>query len=158
MNDTNPVMDDARSAALAALVGRCADAFMVPVSAVLAPSPSRNGGRGSSHAVATRARQAACYLAHRHLHMTQVELAAFFRRDHTSISHGIARIDRLMRSDEEVRLQVFEAAGARDDRTVTSVLDEARRELEAAREVVRRLEHLTTRLEREQGRPVRRVA
>jgi hypothetical protein len=137
-----------REAIVRGVVERCAATFLVPVDAVMAAStPPEQRDGPFMHA--SRARQAAWYLLHRHLGFSQVELSRRFARDHTTVAKGIERIDARMRSDEATRLLVFEAAGASHQQPITVLLDDVRRQLGQARDVVRRLEALATRLERE---------
>lgn len=149
--------DERQAEVLRLVVERCATAFGVTVAEVMAPSLSKTDSRRSTYR-ATRARTAAWYLLARHAGFTQTALGRAFGRDHTTVSKGIDRLAARMRSDEDTRLLVFEAAGMNEHRSVTLICDEARRELATAREVVRRLEALVVRLDRERGRPARQIA
>ena len=64
---------------------------------------SRRGNRS-----VTRPRQIAMYLAHALTPRSYPDLGRRFRRDHTTIMHGVSQIDRLLREDSEIASDVEE--------------------------------------------------
>jgi hypothetical protein len=118
--------------ALTALAARCADAYGVPFDALISDTTQRHPTR------AVQARQAVCYLAYRYFGASQSELATFFGRDRSTISHAITVAERRIRADRETRVAVLRAAGV--DRNLDALADETRQELDVARRVVKRLE------------------
>ncbi len=126
--------------ALAALSARCADAYGVPVEAMISDSDQHEPVR------VVEARQAVCYLAARYFGASQKELAVFFHRHRSTISHAITVSERRLRADRETRRAVLQAGQV--GRNLDALIDEARAELAAARTVVKRLESLVAHLER----------
>jgi len=142
---------------LQALAERCAAVFNVPVDALFAPYLRPNGARERQTTSVIMARSVACYLAHRHLQVSLAEIGVFFGRDHSTVHHAVARVEKALRADEELRLLVFEAHGTSGLDTATSVVEEARLELESARTLVARLERVVRRLESYEPRGIRQL-
>jgi len=142
---------------LQALAERCAAVFNVPVDALFAPYLRPNGARERQTTSVTTARSVACYLAHRHLQVSLAEIGVFFGRDHSTVHHAVGRVEKALRADEELRLLVFEAYGTSGLDTATSVVEEARLELESARTLVARLERVVRRLESYEPRGLRQL-
>ncbi len=60
--------------------------------------------------VFSRPRQVAMWLADRVAHAALADIGRYFDRDHTTVTHAIQRIDRLMASDAAFAATVWELA------------------------------------------------
>ena len=130
------------------VIERVCVAYGVTEEALMGPGRAYRAGE---------ARAVAYYVLRKYRGQYLHELAALFKRDHSTISKVVTHVGRRLREDEALRVAIMEIAEAPMTDSLAGMKRLLDIELEHAQAVVARLEAMSTRLELQMGTKPRRT-